>query len=108
MSDKRATSMEQFIDLVNQAVYETEELLAAAEYDDEDMGMVLEFADTLLQQLRQFQQQVRSADYAFRDEDLPFMAIVNSQHDAALPYKFLLRMINNTHRKGLAEADEEA
>ncbi len=108
MKEKRAESLEQFVDLVDQAVYETEELLAAAEYDDEEMGMVHGFVEPLLQSLRALQQSLRDGSHEFADEDLPFMSIVKSQNDAALPFKFLLRMINNTHRMGLAEADEEA
>lgn len=108
MKEKRATTMEQFVDLVQQAVYETEELQASAEYDYEDMGMVLEFVNPLLEELRQLQATLRDGSYTFRDEDLSFMTIVEAQHDAALPFKFLLRMINNTHRMGLAEVGDDA
>lgn len=105
MKEKRASSMEQFIDLVQQAVDETNDLLAAAEYDYEDMGMVHEFVEPLMQDLKNLQAALRDGTHAFSDEDLPFMAIVEAQNDNALPFKFLLRMINNTHRLGLAEEE---
>jgi hypothetical protein len=44
---------------------------------------------------------MRNGTYEFKDEDLPFMALVNNTSDRLLPFKVLLRTINQTHRNGL-------
>jgi len=43
----RAKTVEEYVDLVKQALFEIEELRVAAEYDMEDMGTSLKFVDDL-------------------------------------------------------------
>ena len=44
---------------------------------------------------------MKDGKYEFATGDLPFMAIVEKYHDAELPFKFLLKRINETHMTGL-------
>ena len=92
--------MEHLIDLVKQALDEFADLRHSAEYDTEDMEVALGFVDPVVGQLRELLKELNSDQHEFKDEDLPFMALVNKQHDMILPFKYLLRVINQTHRQG--------
>ncbi len=98
---KRPKTVDQYVELVKQAVFEVEELRMATEYDLEQMGGVMTFLDLLEEQVKVLWDSMVQGTYEFRDEDLPFMRIVNTADDRLLPFKFLLRVINETHRKGL-------
>ena len=87
---RRPESMSAYVDLVEQAIFETEELRSSAEWDMEDAGSSLAFAEPLEAQLRQLLERLTGGAYQFQDADLPFMAI-----------KSLLETINETHRRGL-------
>lgn len=102
---KRPKTVDQYVELVKQAVFEVEELRMATEYDLEQMGGVMTFLDNLEEQVKGLWGSMVQGTYEFRDEDLPFMRIVNTADDRLLPFKFLLRVINETHRKGL-DVDE--
>ena len=102
---KRPKTVDQCVELVKQAVFEVEELRLATEYDLEQMGGVMTFLDNLEEQVKGLWDSMVQGTYEFRDEDLPFMRIVNTADDRLLPFKFLLRVINETHRKGL-DVDE--
>lgn len=102
---KRPKTVDQYVELVKQAVFEVEELRMATEYDLEQMGGVMTFLDLLEEQVKALWDAMVRGTYEFRDEDLPFMPIVNTADDRLLPFKFLLRVINETHRKGL-DVDE--
>lgn len=102
---KRPKTVEQYVELVKQAVFEVEELRMATEYDLEQMGGVMTFLDLLEEQVKALWNSMVQGTYEFRDEDLPFMRIVNTADERLLPFKFLLRVINETHRKGL-DVDE--
>jgi hypothetical protein len=50
---------------------------------------------------------MEDGSYHFENKDLPFMPIVEKENEKSLPFKFLLRRINETHRYGLeVEADD--
>lgn len=102
---KRPKTVDQYVELVKQAVFEVEELRMATEYDLEQMGGVMTFLDNLEEQVKGLWDSMVQGTYEFGDEDLPFMRIVNTADDRLLPFKFLLRVINETHRKGL-DVDE--
>ncbi len=97
----RPKTVEDYVNLVDQAIFELEELRLSAEYDMDSMGDALEFVGALEQQVRQLRQSMADGTYQFADEDLPFMKIVEQQGILLLPFKDLLRLINETHRKGL-------
>ena len=44
--------------------------------------------------------------YHFQDKDLPFMEIVRQHGLFSLPFRDLLSLINDTHRKGLLIEEE--
>ncbi|MCW9025005.1 MAG: general secretion pathway protein GspF [Gammaproteobacteria bacterium] len=100
---KRPATMDVYIDLVNQALVEVEELRFSIEYDEEFMEDAMGFVGQLESQLKEMEASMKDGSYQFVDEDLPFMATVKSHHQVILPFKGLLSQINNTHRQGLEE-----
>ena len=99
--DNRPKTAEQYIDLIDQALFEIGDLRAAAEYDGESMAGVTEFLGNLERDVSAIRQAMVEGRYQFGGNDLPFMRIVERQDDRVLPFKYLLRMINATHRLGL-------
>ncbi len=97
---KQARSMQELIEIVEQALFDIEELRMSAEYDYEDMGGALAFAGQLEEQVKTLLAELKAGDHEFKDEDLSFMAVVNAQSDLNLPFKHLLRVINASHRNG--------
>ncbi len=101
----RPRTPEEYVDLVEQALFEIEELRASAEYDMEEMGEALGFVDELEAGVRALLESMRDGSYRFADEDLPFMRLIEPVHESLLPFKSLLKLINETHRQGLDTGD---
>lgn len=104
---KRPSTPEGYVDLVKQAMFEVEELRAAIEYDMEGMQDSVSFIDDLQKSVKKVYDSMVDGSYAFQDKDLPFMEIVRQHGVFSLPFRDLLNLINDTHRKGL-EVDEDA
>lgn len=102
---KRPSTPEAYVDLVKQAMFEVEELRAAIEYDMEGMQDSVSFIDDLQRAVKGVYDSMVDGSYNFQDKDLPFMEIVRQHGVFSLPFRDLLNMINDTHRKGL-EVDE--
>ncbi len=103
---KRPATFEDYIELVEQAIFEVEELRFSVEFDEEFMEGALNFVDILEQQLTGLLASLKEERYEFSDEDLSFMAFVKGQSTLILPFKGLLSLINSTHRKGLDTVEE--
>ena len=106
MTMKRPATIEDYQELVNQAIFEVDDLRAAVEFDEEFMEGALNFVDTMDGQLKQLHNSIKDGSYTFADEDLPFMPFVKVQSNLVLPFKGLLVLINSTHRKGLENAED--
>lgn len=98
---KRPSTPEAYVDLVRQALFEIDELRAAIEYDMEGMQDSVSFVDDLETAVKQVYDAMADGSYAFQDKDLPFMEIVRQHGVFSLPFRDLLNLINDTHRKGL-------
>ncbi len=101
MGMDRPSTQAAYIELVSQALIDVEELRSSIEYDEEFMGGALSVAEKLENNLRALYASMIGGSYQFADEDLDFMAVVNTTPEIWLPFKPLLRLINQTHRKGL-------
>ena len=95
----------QYVDLVDQALFEIEDLRLAAEYDMDSMGAATEFLADLEHDVRKLRQAMADGSYRFGKENLPFVTVVENQDERILPFKQLLLKINETHIKGL-DVDE--
>ena len=99
--EQRPASFDQYLDLVDQALFEIDELHRSAEYDEGSLGESLFFVADLERTMHALQAAMQDGSYQHSDEDLPFMSLVESADPAGLPIKHLLRIINATHRHGL-------
>ncbi len=99
---KNPKTVDEYIDLVHQAVYEVDELRAIVEDDEERKTMILPWVDAMDKELRQMFDDMISGRYQFDPDgpDLPYMAIVK-RFGPSIPFKPLLNVINHTHRFGL-------
>ena len=97
----RPKTPEQYVDLVEQALFEIEDLRLAAEYDMDSMGAATEFLADLEHDVRKLRQAMADGSYRFGKENLPFVNVVQNQDERILPFKQLLLKINETHIKGL-------
>ena len=102
MMIKKPKTVDEYIDLVHQAVYEVDELRAIVEDDDERKSMILPWVDAMDKELRRMFDDMTSGRYQFdpNGPDLPYMEIVK-KFGASIPFKQLLNVINHTHRFGL-------
>ena len=97
----RPKTPEQYVDLVDQALFEIEDLRLAAEYDMDSMGAATEFLDELEADVRKLRESMADGSYRFGKDDLPFVRVVEHQDERILPFKHLLLKINETHIRGL-------
>ena len=100
----RARSMQEYQDLIKQALFEVEDLRASLEFDEEFMGDAIVFLDPLEARIYELLRSVTAGDYQFSEQNLPFMEIVNSTNENLLPFRTLLIRINETHIHGLESA----
>jgi len=103
MAMDRPNTQEAYIELVNQALIDTEALRSSIEYDEEYLRNATGIAEKLENNLKSLYASLIGGSYQFADEDLDFMDIVNTAPEVGLPFKPLLRLINRTHREGLEE-----
>lgn len=96
----RPKTAEQYVQMVEQAIIEVDELRSSYEYDAEEMGAVPPYLDTLEQMLQDLRTTMAGGSYVFGNENLPFMEIVN-RYRGRIPFADLLAMINKTHKEGL-------
>ena len=101
----RPKTPEEFVDLVDQALFEIEDLRMAAEYDMDSMGAATEFLEELERDVRRLRDSMADGSYRFGKENLPFVKVVEQQDERILPFRQLLLKINETHLQGL-DADE--
>lgn len=94
---------DEYVDLVHQAVYEIDELLACMNEEDEldDVDLYNQFAGELDRHLRALYASMLDGSYRFpAEEDLPYMPLVQ-RYGRFIPFRGLLELINRVHRRGL-------
>ncbi|MCW8853792.1 MAG: general secretion pathway protein GspF [Gammaproteobacteria bacterium] len=103
---RRARTVDEYVALVKDAVYEVDEMRASIEYDEEGMGEVAKFIDELEGHLKEIYNAMLSGDYCWRTGDLKYMDLIRHMDEGTLPFRSLLIQINETHTKGL-ETEEQ-
>jgi hypothetical protein len=97
----RARTSDEYVQMIEQALDDVWDLHQSIEYDEDYMSVAREYIGPLEHSLKALYQSMKDGKYEFATGDLPFMEIVGKYHDAELPFKFLLKRINETHMKGL-------
>jgi hypothetical protein len=94
-----------YLDLIDQAVYEVEDLMAAAEYEElsqeDDLSAMRPVLQLLLTELKKLHAAVQSGVQPLGSgQDLPFMTLVR-QWKTRLPVGGLFEAVNEVQKKGL-------
>ena len=97
----RPKTAEEYVDLVDQALFEIEDLRMAAEYDMDSMGAATDFLEDLERDVRRLRDSMADGSYMFGKENLSFFNIAKHQDERVLPFRQLLLKINETHINGL-------
>lgn len=98
---KRPKTVDEYVDLVHQAVYEIDEFRTSLDYEPENAEMYGPFIEHLDGLVRQVYSDMVSGTYQWGfGEDLPYMPLV-VKYGRFIPFQRLLMTINETHREGL-------
>jgi len=92
---------EAYYNLVEQALFEVEDLRAAIEYESAGFESALDYLDPLEQELKAFRQRFHSDEPVFGDKDLSYVKLVKDRDIHELPFLGLLLTINQVYRNGL-------
>lgn len=97
----RAHSTDEYVDMIKQAIDETFDLRQAIEFDEEFMAEARPLVDELEKTLKGLYESMKDGNYKFATGDLPYVALMKNYHEAMVPFRYLLKRINETHNKGL-------
>lgn len=99
------TSVDEYLDLIDQAIFEVEDVLAcAADEGDEDWEFsdMLPVYQQLVDELKRLHEAVHGRRHVYASgTDLPFMVIVR-RHQARIPFSTLFEALNRTHLTGIS------
>ncbi len=98
---ERARSAEEYAGLVDQVIFDIQELRASTDYDMEAIDVDTAYLGLLLEELRELRASMADGSYLFGRNDLEFMRIVKRHNERDLPFIKLLYQINETHKQGL-------
>ena len=98
----KAATPDEFLDFVDQAIFENDEMLESMEFDEiNDYEPFIPVYEQLAHALRQLLDEVKAGKHEFGDgSNLPFMELVE-RNKRMIPYADLLEAINRLHRQGL-------
>jgi hypothetical protein len=80
---KRASTVEEYIALVQDALYEIDDMRAAIEFDSEGMGEAPKFVDEADEILKDLYATMKSGDYCWKTGDLRYMDFICDAHKMA-------------------------
>ncbi len=104
---RRAKTVQEYVELVKDALYEISEVRAAIEFDEEGMGESPRYINDIESCLKKIFEDMQNGDYIWNTGDLPFIAVIRELDEGVVPFKSLLIRINDTHKNGL-EPDDDA
>jgi len=97
----RAHSTDEYIDMIRQAIDETFDLRQAIEFDEEFLADARPLVDVIELALKEMYDSMKDGTYEFATGDLPYVAEMKKYHESMVPFRYLLKRINETHNKGL-------
>jgi hypothetical protein len=98
---ERASTAEEYVELVDQVIFDLEELMASTAFDIDEIDNSPAYLVLLLKEVRELRALMADGSYLFGREDLPFMRLVKRSNEKALPFIQLFYRINQTHKQGL-------
>ena len=104
---RRARTVEEYVALIKDALYELDDMRAAIEYDEEGMGASKPFMEDIESSLKNIFAEMESGDYCWNTGDLSYVSTIRDLDESVLPFRQLLIRINETHKQGLETEDAE-
>jgi len=104
---RRARTVEEYVALVKDALYEIEEMRAAIEFDEEGMGATVPYMDEIESSLKKVFDEMQTGDYCWNTGDLAYIPVIRDLDDGVIPFRSLLIRINDTHKNGLETEEEQ-
>ena len=98
---ERASTAQEYVELVDQVIFDLEELMASTAFDIDDVDNSPAYLGLLLKEVRELRASMADGSYLFGREDLPFMRLVKRSSEKTLPFIRLFHRINQTHKLGL-------
>jgi len=103
---ERARTAQEYVELVDQVIFDLEELMASTAFDMDEADSSPAFLELMLKEVRELRASMADGSYLFGREDLAFMRLVKRSSEKTLPFIRLFYQINQTHKLGLdAESD---
>ena len=103
---KRARTVDEYVRLIQDAIYEVEEMRASIEYDEEYMADSSKIVDELESSLKEMMDAMKKGTYGWRTGDLKFIPLIKDLDERVVPFRSLLLRINDTHKHGLEPEDD--
>ncbi|VAW60429.1 hypothetical protein MNBD_GAMMA11-3402 [hydrothermal vent metagenome] len=104
---RRARTVDEYVAMVKEGLYEIDDMRAAIEYDEEGMGASIAYIDDIENCLKDVFEQMKSGDYCWNTGDLPYIRVIRELDDGVVPFRPLLLRINDTHKNGLEDSDKD-
>jgi hypothetical protein len=98
---ERARTAQEYVELVDQVIFDLEELIASTAYDLDEIDSRPAFLGLLLKEVRELRASMADGSYLFGRQDLPFMRLVRRSNEKTLPFIRMFYRINQTHKLGL-------
>ena len=99
---REPATKEEFLDALEEAIDEMEDLIVCSTEDDEDvMGDLVETLKGMGHAMQQLRTRVEGGGHVFADgKDLPFMTLART-YRRVIPFFTLLEALNRAHLKGV-------
>ncbi|MCU7836183.1 MAG: hypothetical protein KZQ83_13155 [gamma proteobacterium symbiont of Taylorina sp.] len=99
---RKVKTADQYIAMVKDLREDIFDLREAIEYDPDEMARASLIIEPLEKIINELYHSFEDGSYEFKDEDLPYMKIVQeNNYTAILPMLHLLKEVNRVHRNGL-------
>jgi len=100
------SNLEEYLGLIEQALFEISDLKAVIEFDMEGMESSLGIVEELELDLQRLKTNLSSGEHIYANGDLPYMSKIKKLNYRTLPFKSLLEDINRVHRNGMRIDDD--
>lgn len=102
---RRARTVDEYVAMIQDAIYEVDEMRASIEYDEEYMAESSAIIDELESTLKEMMDAMKNGTYGWRTGDLKYIAVIKDLDERVVPFRSLLLRINDTHKHGLEPED---
>ncbi len=96
-------TLAQYAKLVDDALFDIQDMRNAIEFDEDYMAVSAQFIEPLAKDLNQLKQELDDDNHQFGGEDLPYMEYLKKLPEEIVPFKYLLKVINQVHKNASFE-----